>query len=134
MTDDELVGFAAELRRRVDDRVEVEPEQLTRDAFVSLVGEYLVDDGTLDDLEVCYLLTPWQGKRVEVAGYDITGDGSILNLVAADYGRGAESVKRDQLSQLVRKVGAFAEFCRAGQHEVLEPSSPTYDMVERIHS
>lgn len=134
MTDGELVNFAAELWRRVEDRIETEPELMTRDAFVTIVGEHLIDDGVLDDLNTCYLFVPWQNRRVEIAGYDVAGDGTILHLVTADYGLAAEPVKRDRLTQLVRRAGAFAEFCRHGLHEQLERSSPTYDMVERIHS
>lgn len=134
MTDGELVNFTAELQRRIDDRVDAEPELMVRDAFVSIVGEYLIDDGVLDDLETCYLFVPWQNRRVEVAGYDIAGDGTILQLVTTEYGLGAEPLKRERLTQLVRRVGAFAEFCRNGMHEQLERSSPTYDMVQRIHT
>ncbi|QFU89519.1 AIPR family protein [Amycolatopsis sp. YIM 10] len=134
MTDGELAAFAAELRRRVEDRVQAEPELMARDAFVTLVGEHLIDDGALDDLETCYLFVPWQSRRVEVAGYDITGDGTILHLVTADYGLDVEPLKRERLTQLVRRVGAFADFCRNGLHEQLERSSPAYDMVEHIHN
>ncbi|MGM1063672.1 AIPR family protein [Saccharothrix sp. Mg75] len=134
MTDGELAAFAAELRRRVEDRVQAEPELMARDAFVTVVGEHLIDDGALDDLETCYLFAPWQNRRVEVAGYDIAGEGTILHLVTADYGLDAEPLKRERLTQLVRRVGAFAEFCRSGLHEQLERSSPSYDMAERVHS
>jgi hypothetical protein len=134
VTDDELVNFAAELRRRVEDRVAAEPELMTRDAFVTIMGEHLIDDGVLDDLDTCYLFVPWQNRRVEVAGYDVAGDGTILHLVTSDHGLMAEPIRRDRLTQLVRRVGAFAEFCRNGLHAQLERSSPTYDMVERIHS
>ncbi|WP_033443501.1 AIPR family protein [Saccharothrix sp. NRRL B-16314] len=133
MTDGELAAFAAELRHRVEDRVQAEPELMVRDAFVTLVGEHLIDDGALDDLDTCYLFAPWQNRRVEVAGYDIAGDGTILHLVTADYGVDAQPLKRERLTQMVRRVGAFAEFCRNGLHEQLERSSPAYDMVERIH-
>jgi hypothetical protein len=134
VTDGELATFAAELRRRVEDRVQAEPDLMARDAFVTMVGEHLIDDGALDDLDTCYLFVPWQNRRVEVAGYDIAGDSTILHLVTADYGLDAEPLKRERLTQLVRRVGAFAEFCRNGLHGQLERSSPTYDMVERIHS
>lgn len=134
MTEDELVAFAVELRRRVTDRIDAESDLMSRDAFAAVVGEYLIDDGALDDLDACYLFVPWQNRRVEIAGYDIAGEGTILHLVAAEYGWGAEPLKRERLDQMIRRAAAFAEFCRQGQHILLEPSSPTYDMVERIHT
>ncbi|GAA3986547.1 AIPR family protein [Allokutzneria multivorans] len=133
MSDAELANFVAELRRRVEDRLQAEPDLMARDAFVTLIGEHLIDDGVLDDLDTCYLLVPWQNRKVEIAGYDITGDGAILHLVAVDHGSDGQPVKRERIAQLTRRAGAFADFCRNGMHELLEPSSPTFDMVERIH-
>ncbi|MET1076218.1 MAG: AIPR family protein [Umezawaea sp.] len=134
MTDPVLVEFAADLDSRLQDRVTAEPELMIRDAFVSLVGEHLIDDGVLDDLETCYLHVPWQRRRVEVAGYDVADDGTILHLVVTHYGAAAAPVKRDRIEHLLRGAAAFAEFCKLGLHEQLERSSPSYDMVENIHA
>jgi hypothetical protein len=35
---------------------------------------------------------------------------------------------------MFRGLSAFAEFCRTGQHKLLEPTRAAYDMAERIHS
>ncbi|MEV6228082.1 AIPR family protein [Saccharopolyspora shandongensis] len=133
MTDQTQPGFVHELNQRLQDRIEAEPELMMRDAFVSHVGEHLIDDGTLDDLETCYLNMPWQNRRVEVAGYDITSAGTILHLVVAEHRLFGAPVKRDRIDQMIRRVDAFADFCRGGNHELLERSSPAYDMAQRIH-
>jgi AIPR protein len=133
MTEPDLVAFVTDLHQKIQEHVEAEPELMTRDAFVMLVGEHLIDDGTLDDLDTCYLHMSWQNRTVEVAGYDITGDGTILHLAIADFGVFGAAVKRDRIQQMIRRVTAFAEFCRAGHHELLERSSPAYDMAQRIH-
>lgn len=134
MTNQDLADFVVDLDRKVQERVEAEPELMTRDAFVTLVGEYLVEDGTLDDLVTCYLRVPWQNRTVEIAGYDIAGDGTILHLVIAHFGAAGATVRRDRFDMMMRRAAAFAEFCRAGCHELLERSSPGYDMAERIHA
>ena len=134
MTIQDLTEFVSDVHARVRERLATEPDMLARDAFVSLVGEYLVDDGTLDDLETCYLRAPWQRRFVEVSGYDISDDGTVLHLVTAEFGAEGASVRRDRLEQLLRRAAAFAEFCQGGQHVLLEPSSPPFDMVERIAS
>nr|MDT0667646.1 hypothetical protein [Micromonospora sp. DSM 115978] len=77
MTAHYLVEFAEDLERKVQERLESEPEQMARDAFVAVVGEHLVDDGVLDDLETCYFRTVWRNRRIEVAGYDVSDDESI---------------------------------------------------------
>ena len=72
MTASDLSEFVSDLHGRVRERLEAEPELMAPDAFVALVGEHLIDDGVLDDLETCFLRMPWQNRRIEVAGYDIT--------------------------------------------------------------
>ncbi|GLZ43611.1 AIPR family protein [Actinokineospora sp. NBRC 105648] len=134
MTDHPLHEFVSDLKRRLEHRVEDQPELMTRDAFVNLVTEYLVEDGSLDDLDPCYLHMTWGKRRVETAGYDISDDESILHLVVAEYGMFGSVLRRDRVDQMVRRAGAFVDFCREGQHTLLEPSSPAYDMVERIHT
>ncbi|MEU0237138.1 AIPR family protein [Nocardiopsis sp. NPDC006198] len=134
MSDQQIVDFVEELHRRVQDMVVSEPGLMTRDAFVRHVGGYLVDDGTLDDVEPCYIRRPWQNRHVEVAGYDVTADNTILHLVTSEFGAFGSTVKRDRVDQLVRRAVAFAEFCRDGMHGLLERTSPAYDMAEHIHS
>ncbi|SEP91174.1 AIPR family protein [Lentzea albida] len=134
MTDTDLSNFLTRLHQRLLDRVELEPELMLRDAFVSTVGEHLVEGGVLDDLDTCYLHLPWQKRKVEVAGYDIAGEGTILHLVAAHYGASGAAVTRDRIDQLIRGTASFADFCRTGQHTLLEKSNPSYDMVERVHA
>lgn len=134
MADQDLTDFVATLYERVHERIEAEPELMTRDAFVAIVGELLIEDGSMDDLQACYLHSPWQTRTIEVAGYDLAGDGTILHLVAAEFGLHGAPLGRDRIGQMFRGISAFAEFCRAGQHKLLMPTSPAFDMAERIHS
>ncbi|GAA3359803.1 AIPR family protein [Saccharopolyspora gregorii] len=130
----ETSDFTAELQRRLLDRLEAFPEKTMTEAFVDFVGEHLVEDGTLDDLDAHSMEFMWQNRTVTVSGYDIAGSGSILHLVIADLGPFGEPLKRERVDQLIRRASAFADFCRSGGHQRLERSSPGYDMAERIHS
>jgi AIPR protein/abortive infection phage resistance-like protein len=134
VTQPNLADFVNQLDQRVQDRMADDTDMMARDAFVALAGEYLVEDGTFDDLTTCFIHAPWGNRRIEVAGYDLTGDDTILHLVIADYEAFGVEVKRDRLDPLVRRAAAFAEFCHAGLHEQLERSSPAYDMAEHIHA
>jgi hypothetical protein len=64
--------FAISLEQAVEDRLSYYPGWLKRDVFVQVFAEYLVEDGTLDDLEVCYYVAPSGRSKVEVAGYATT--------------------------------------------------------------
>ena len=134
MAGDDLFEFVSDLHERVQERTEADPDMMMRDAFVAHVGELLIDDGILDDLETCYMHMPWQNRTIEVAGYDIAGDGTILHLVTAEFGLLGKPVRRERIGQMFRGLSAFAEFCRNGQHKIMAPTNPAYDMAERIHS
>ncbi|MER6626243.1 AIPR family protein, partial [Streptomyces sp. NPDC000931] len=134
MSDQQVVEFVNGIHESVRDRVANEPGMMSRDAFVRQVGDYLVDDGTLDDVDPCYLRRPWQNRHVEVAGYDVTAANTILHLVTVEFGAFAQVVRKERIDRLVRRASSFAEFCRAGQQELLERTSPAYDMTDHINS
>jgi len=131
---DDLSKFVSDLHERVQERIEADPDMMTRDAFVAYIGELLIDDGILDDLETCYLHMPWQNRTIEVAGYDIAGDGTILHLAIVEFGLFGKPVRRERIGQMFRGLSAFAEFCRNGQYMLMAPTNPAYDMADRIHS
>lgn len=129
----ELAEFAAELRVEVNQRLALQPESMNGDMFVQVVGERLITDGALEDLHVCYLRQNGR-PSLEVAGYNIGQDGTVLDLVARASDRNATTVTRSQVDQLFRRAAAFAEACRNGLHRRMEESSPTYDMAQHIHA
>jgi hypothetical protein len=132
--DQEIRSFDTELHRQVAERLAVEPGHMARDAFVRLVAEYLVDDGSLEDLQVCYLRTARGNSHMEVAGYEISDDGTVLDLVTAQYPEYGAVVPRSQVRRLLRRAETFAEACHQGGHRDLEESSPAFDMTQRIHT
>lgn len=126
--------FAISLDHLVEDRLGHDPGFLKQDVFVQVVSEYLVEDGALEDIVVCHYRAPAGRSRMEVAGYALSDDGHVLDLVAADYGHSGEMLPRDQVLKLFRWASNFAERCRSGLYLELEESSPAYDMAQTIHA
>ncbi|MEY9214580.1 AIPR family protein [Thermobifida halotolerans] len=126
--------FAISLEQAVDDRLNEESGLHKRDVFVQVVSEYLIEDGTLEDLYVCYYVHPYGRSRVEVSGYAISDDGHVLDLVVADYGNYGQTVSRDQVRKRFRWAELFAEACRDGHHREMDESTPEFDMAQKIHS
>ncbi|MFG2488907.1 AIPR family protein [Streptomyces virginiae] len=134
MHDGSVQEFAITLEQAIEDRLGQEPGWLKRDAFVQVAGDYLVDDGSLEDLHVCYFVSPSGRSRMEVAGYSVSDDGRVLDLVTADYGNHGQTISRDQVRRRYNWATLFATACRDGHHLEMEESSAEFDMVQDIHS
>lgn len=132
-TNVDLAAFAEELRVEVNQRLSAEPEMMVGDMFVKVVSERLIADGSLEDLEVCYLRQ--QGRPfLEVSGYNISSDGTILDLVTRETEKSGETISKARVTTLFRRATAFAEACHEGLHKLKEESAPVYDMAQRIHA
>ncbi|MFE0642097.1 AIPR family protein [Streptomyces sp. NPDC058877] len=134
MHDEAVQEFAITLEQAIEDRLGQEPGWLKRDAFVQVAGDYLVDDGTLEDLHVCYYVSPSGRSRMEIAGYSVSDDGRVLDLITADYGNHGQTISRDQVRRRFNWATLFATACRDGHHLSMEESSAQFDMVQDIHS
>jgi hypothetical protein len=126
--------FVISLEQAADDQLARYPGWLRRDAFVRVAADYLIEDGTLEDLDVCYFAAPAGRSRMEVAGYGISDDGRVLDLAVAAFGYSGQTVTQDQVRRQFRWALAFAAGCRDGCHLELEESSPAYDMAQAINA
>lgn len=131
---DELRDFAADLHGEVDDRLRVEPGVLADAMFARIVSERLIDDGALEDVDICYLRTQVGNRHLEVFGYNLSDGETVLDLVTCQYGSLAATISRDEIERLIRRASNVAVACRDGLHRRLEESSPAFDMAERIHA
>ena len=129
----DLEHFAEQLRMDVNQRHSLEPELMSGDMFVRVVADRLMSDGSLEDVDVCYFRHKGR-PRLEVAGYNITHDDTVLDLITRDTDRRGALVPKSQVEKLFRYAGSFAEACRDGFHKRMEESSPQYDMAERINA
>ncbi|MGA5517672.1 AIPR family protein [Streptomyces pseudogriseolus] len=131
---EKMQEFSIALEQTIEDYLGREPGWLRRDAFVRAAGDYLVEDGTLEDLEVCYFAQPAGRSRMEVAGYSVSDDGRVLDLISVYYGEHGQTISRDQVRRRLNWTKLFATACRDGHHLNMEESSPQFDMVQDIHS
>ena len=129
---EELAAFAEELRVEINERLGREPEMLSGDMFVRVISERLIEDGAVEDLEVCYERQESR-PQIEISGYNISADGTILDLVAREPEKAAATVAKARVQVLFRRAVAFADACRQGQHKKKEESSPQYDMMQQIN-
>jgi AIPR protein len=134
MQGETVEGFEVSLERAVEDQLPYYPGWLKRDVFVRIVGDYLIEDGTLEDLEVCYYVASARPSMMEVAGYAISDDGHMLDLAVAKFGCSGRALPPDQVRRQFRWALNFAMRCRDGLHLAMEESSPAYDMAQGIHA
>ena len=126
--------FLISLEQAVEDQLARSPGWLRRDAFVRVAGDYLAEDGTLEDLEVCFYQAPSGRSKMEVAGYAISDGGRVLDLAVASYGNSGQTIPQEQVHKQLRWALTFAARCRDGHHLSLEESSPPYDMAQAINA
>lgn len=134
MAEETAAEFARTLWDEIDDRVRSGAEQMTADAFVRIAGEHLIEDGVLEDLEVCYHRAPVARGYMEVAGYAVSNEGASLDVVTAVLGSHGNSVPRDVVRRKLRQTELFVAGCHDGVHTTMEPSSPAFDMAQQIHA
>jgi AIPR protein len=134
MEGEAVEDFLISMDQAVGDQLARSPGWLRRDAFVRVASDYLVEDGTLEDLEVCYYQAPSGRSKMEVAGYAISDDGRVLDLAVSGYRYSGQTVPQDQVHRQFRWALTFAARCRDGHYLDLEESSPAYDMAQAINA
>jgi hypothetical protein len=126
--------FVISLEQAIEDQLATSPGWLRRDAFARVVSDYLIEDGTLEELEVCFYQAPSGRSKMEVAGYAFSDDGRVLDLAVASYGRHGQALPQEQVHKHLRWALTFAANCRDDHHLSLEESSPPYDMAQAINA
>src|ERR1700759_995575 len=94
--------FVVSLEQAIDDQLARSPGWLRRDAFARVTADYLIEDGTLEDLEICFYQAPAGRSKMEVSGYATSDDGQVLDLAITSYGRYGQPLPSDQVSKRFR--------------------------------
>ncbi|WP_412541295.1 AIPR family protein [Longispora sp. K20-0274] len=131
--DRELRQFAAELRAEAHQRLAGEPETIAGNMFVQTVAARLFEDGALESLDVCYLRQAGR-PSLEISGYELSHNGTVLDLVTRQWDLDGGTVLKSQVDTLFRRAAAFAAACRDGLHRKLEEAAPAFDMAQRINA
>jgi hypothetical protein len=130
--DRETAQYLNRIREEIDDRITAEPHLMQRDTFVQIVSEYMVEDGVSEDLQPCFFRAPAGRQLMEAAGYGIGADGTVLEVAVVELGLQGKNIAQQRVIQRFREVERFVDKCRTGLHLQLEPTSPSYDMAQRI--
>ncbi|MCK9903475.1 AIPR family protein [Frankia sp. Cpl3] len=124
----EITDFVVELQQWVYEKASADT-LMVKNAFVQVAGEALTEDGTLDNPEYVPFHKQWKKSLLEVAGFDISTDGSVLRLLTVHHGE--QTVRKSRIEQLVRSAVDFAAACLTDMPDGLEKSAQR-DMAERI--
>ncbi|MFD4710543.1 AIPR family protein [Streptomyces sp. NPDC058430] len=133
MTGTDLRDFAELLYEETRARTDSPVGTLFNGAFVEAFREYLVEDGTLEDVEPCYCRKQVGRSVAEVYGYGLNDDGTVLDIVTAEHGWKAEVMRKAEVQRVLRRAEVFVERCSAGLHLQMEESDPAYSMARLIH-
>lgn len=131
MTDTDLELFAQQLQQEVLAEAGVAGEERTiRDVFVERMVAELVEAGELEDGEVCF----HQARGEEVSGYNVSGDGQVLDLFGAilTQEEPPPTVGKNEVDTCLRRLRGFLEKARRSGNASLEAASPAFDMVHNI--
>lgn len=133
MSADDQIEHFKRIREEIGNRISVEPHLMQRDVFLQFVTEYLVEDGTLEDMQPCFYRAQTGNRWMQAAGYGVSEDFTTLDVALVELSPNGKTLSRAQIDQRFREALRFAEACRDGLHHRLEPASPPYDMAQRIN-
>lgn len=133
MYEDAVELFAETLDEEVARRLGHE-YSYRRDVVTQVLGEYLIEDGVLEELHTVYCNKRLRRSHAQANGYAISGHGHVLDLVITDDGHGAGTVPPARSRQCFTKARNFLEYCRDGHFEQMEKSTAEYDMAQSIHT
>ncbi|HEX2207518.1 MAG TPA: AIPR family protein [Longimicrobium sp.] len=140
---DRFAEFLANLRSRVNNRViEVAeddsgavPIGFREEAFTQVALEMLEDLGQISGGEICYFDRRLGRSTGKLNAWNVDEENGQVDLFTTIY-RGLETpttITATDLSQAIRRAAHVYGEAHSGIHEQMEPASPTYDMVQRLH-
>jgi hypothetical protein len=143
-TDQErFAEFIANLRSRVNDRaIEIAeddsgavPLGFREEAFTGVVLEMLEDLGQVTGGDICFFDQRLGKSTGKLNAWNIDEENEQVDLFTTIY-RGLEtplSITATDLTQAVRRAAHVYAEAHAAFHEQMEPASPKYDMMQRLH-
>lgn len=134
MSESELREFAEDLQEEARARIDSPAGTLFNGAFVDVFREYLVENGSLEDVEPCYYRKQAGRGHMEVYGYNVSEDGTVLDVVTAEHGWKAQVMRKSEVQRAMRRAQAFVERCRTGLHLEMEESDPACAMAMNINA
>lgn len=133
----ELVRFAENLQQEViinaeGNQTEEDGGSFREEAFTSLMIEYLIEAGELEDGHVCY----HSARGIKVNGYNIQEDEGRLDLFISIYTQNLSpnTVRKDAVEGAFKQLINFLKRVYKGYHQSIEEASPSFDMTQLIYN
>ena len=114
---------------------QVAPVSFRENAFTTVVLETLEDLGQLQNVEECYLYRRFGRAIGKCNAWGVDEDTGQLNIVTTIFS-GAEpagNVNATALKIAAIRATRVVLKARAVQHDGMEPASPAFDMMRRLH-
>jgi hypothetical protein len=139
----ELAEYAGLLASRVTDRAlafqgedsDVSAIAFREEAFTEVVVEFLEDLGQLPGMEICYFDQRIGRYAAKLNCWSVDEDAGEVDLVTTIFQGGAnpESVPGSELREAASRALRVLTEAHRGIHTEMEPASPSYDMMQRLH-
>jgi hypothetical protein len=118
-----------------DEGEDTTPAGFREQAFTRVVLDTLEDQGHIADAEICFLERRFGRSTGKVNAWHVDEDDGQVDLVTTIY-RGLDeptSITATEIAQAVRRAALVFVEAKDGAHAGMEPASPAYDMMERLH-
>lgn len=144
MTDEPGIGeYAIQLSARItekalelrDEEADVTAMAFREDAFTAVVVEALGDMGQLSDVELCYFDSRIGRYAAKVNGWSLDEEGGQVDLVTTIFRNETTpgTIPGSELKEASRRAARVVVEAHRGLHLEMEPASPTFDMMQRLH-
>jgi hypothetical protein len=123
--------FAEDFRQEIIGRATEPDEEIpVVEAFTERMIEELSSVGVLEDGEVA----PYKARGMEVSGYSVSDDGSVLSLLVAIYKQEVPppTITTSEIDTAIRRVKTFFDRASAGLAGSLEESTAAFDMAVSV--
>ncbi len=84
-------------------------------------------------LEPCYYRKMAGRGYMEVYGYGLSDDGTVLDIVTAEHGWKADRMRKADVDRALRRAHNFVDRCRSVLHRDMEETDDAYPMARRIN-
>lgn len=120
----------------VDGQFDDPATEFRETAFTQVVLETLLDLGQVPDIDIVYFERTLGRYAVKVNGWAIDEDSGEVDLLTTVYrGKGeSDSVPPAELRKVVSRAARVVAEAHRGVHREMEPASPSWDMMEALHS
>jgi len=128
-----LHQFAEDFRQEVinhSEGADEESDLFREDTFTSLVVDYLVENGELDDGHVCF----HSARGIKVNGYNLDQDEGRLDLFISIFTQNTppSTVLKSEVEKAFRRLFNFYQKSTKNYHRDIEEASDVFDLAQMI--